>query len=83
MKKIVLTKQEKKMLEKELKFKRDFGEYPLLIYTKDQLLSNSITKKAKALRLELNAFDEIGEDLIEWFWAKYQEQEQAENKKDT
>jgi hypothetical protein len=36
-----------------------------------------VTAKAESLINELDAFDELDGDLIQWYWDKYQEQEKA------
>ena len=36
-----------------------------------------VTDKALALADELNAYDDVGEDLIQWYYDKYLEQENA------
>jgi len=36
---------------------------------------NQVLDMANELEEELDAYDESGDDLVKWFWNKYQEQE--------
>lgn len=72
MSKIVLTEKQKEVLQKQL-----YGSYsPFFASEQDQTAYNEVIDKADALVEELDAYDSFGEDLMAWFWGKYQEQEQ-------
>ena len=73
MEKIELTKLQEELIEKQLR-----GEYSPFFSTKDeQVAYNEVIDKAQALCDGLNAYDEVGGDLLNWFWGKYQAQEAA------
>ena len=73
MEKIVLTDQQKALIQKQIK-----GEYSPFFATEDeQVAMNEVLTKAEALIAELDAYDEMDGDLISWFWGKYQAQEAA------
>ena len=40
-----------------------------------QEIFGGVINKAEALMEELNAYDEVGGDLILWYWNKYQSQQ--------
>lgn len=70
-KKIVLTDLELKMLKLDLK-----GEfYPMVATDEEFKALNSVIDKASDLMDSLDAYDELGDSLMEWFYKKYQEQQ--------
>lgn len=70
-KRIILTDEEKKVIEKQLK-----GEFSPFDATDEerQTLSNVI-QSAESLCKELDAYEEIGESLLKWYYNKYKSQE--------
>ena len=70
MKRIELTGLELQMLK--LNVAREF--YPLVATIEEVNAMNSVIKKAEDLMEELDAYDELDESLMEWFLAKYIEQ---------
>ena len=42
-----------------------------------QEILGGVIDKAEALMIEQEAFNEVGSDLIAWYWNKYQAQETA------
>lgn len=55
------------------------GEFGAFTATpRQQQLIMGVTDKALALADKLNAYDDVGEDLIEWYYNKYLEQEEEE-----
>lgn len=73
MKKIELTEQEVNVINAQLN-----GE--IEVWTEDDEVRNTlmgVIKKAKDLMEELDAYDELGDDLIEWFYNKYKTQQTA------
>ena len=72
MNKIELTEKQLEVLQKHLN-----GEYdPFFAPEEQQLAFNEVINKAESLMFELDAVDDIGDDLMLWFWGKYQEQDQ-------
>ena len=72
MNKIVLNEKQKAVLKKQID-----GEYsPFVTANEEQLLLNEVSDMANDLMDELEAYDEAGDDLMIWFWEKYQKQEQ-------
>lgn len=70
---INLTELEYKVLEQDVK-----GEFSDFDATEDELRAMvSVIHKADALMEELDAYDELDESLILWFWNKYQAQQTA------
>ena len=71
MKQIELTPLELSMLERDLR-----GEFfpPEQTDEENQALARVI-EKADALMEELDAYDELGNSLMQWFYDKYQAQE--------
>lgn len=70
MKKIELTNLQEQLIQKQLN-----GEYdPFLSSEEEKNAYNDVIDKAQDLCDELDAYDEI-EDLLPWFWEKYQAQE--------
>lgn len=70
-KKIELTELEKKMLD--LNVSRDFN--PMTATEEEAAAMNSVIHKAEDLMEELDAYDELGDSLMEWFKAKYEKQQ--------
>lgn len=71
MSKIVLNEKQKAVMQKYLD-----GEYsPFFSSEDEQLAMNDVIDMANQLEEELDAYEESGEDLMRWFWGKYQEQE--------
>lgn len=71
MEKIVLTERQKELIKSQLN-----GTYsPFTSSEEDQIAFNDVIEKAETLCDELDAYDEMGEDLLAWFWNKYQNQE--------
>lgn len=70
-KKIELTDPQKEVLQKHLE-----GEFsPFMASEEEKRSMQEVIDKAEALMDELIAYDEIGSDLMQWFWDKFQEQE--------
>lgn len=68
---IKLNQKQKDVLLKQLN-----GKYsPFFASEEDQIALNEVINMAEALMFELDAVEESGNDLIAWFWNKYQEQE--------
>ncbi len=75
MKKIELTDLQKQVAQKQLA-----GEYsPFFASQEEQLAYNEVIDQAQSLCDELQAYDEVGEDLLQWFWGKYEAQQAEEN----
>lgn len=73
MNKIVLNEKQKAVLKKQID-----GEYsPFFSPNEEQLLLNEVIDMANDLMDEREAYDEAGDDLMEWFWNEYQKQEQG------
>lgn len=70
MKKIELTDDEIKVIKKQLKEECIFETAT----EEEQRLLMGVIHKAEDLMDELNAYDEVGDDLIAWFYNKYQAQ---------
>lgn len=71
MTKIELTPDEIKIIEKQLS-----GKLTAFNATEEeQTLIVSVIDKAEALMFELEAFEESGDDLVDWFYKKYKEQQ--------
>lgn len=74
MKKIELTEKEIEVIGQQLA-----GEFDRVFAPDDDKAAlMSVIDKAGALMEELDAYDELGDDLILWFWNKYQEQEKTQ-----
>lgn len=70
MTRIELSNDEIKIIEKQLS-----GEFDQFDSTEEeQKLMMSVIDKANALMEELDAYEESGDDVIEWFYNKYKEQ---------
>jgi hypothetical protein len=52
------------------------GEDLIYLEGEDQVIFGEVINKAEALMFELDAVEESGDDLIAWYWDKYQNQEQ-------
>ena len=78
MDKIELTDLQKQLIQKQLNEKYD----PFMATEEEQEAFNDVIDKAEALSDELDAVDDYIDnyngDMIAWFWAMYQEQEQKE-----
>ena len=71
MTRIELSNDEVKVIEKQLN-----GEYDPFDAPEDEMVAmNSVISKAESLLAELDAYEESGDDLIEWFYNKYKEQQ--------
>nr|DAF67724.1 MAG TPA: hypothetical protein [Caudoviricetes sp.] len=74
MNKIVLTADEINVIQKQLN-----GEIEIFTATdEEQALLTGVIDKAEALMDELDAYDELDGDLIDWYYKKYQAQQTAE-----
>lgn len=72
MKTIVLTDLQKELIQKQLR-----GEYnPFFASEEQQKAYNDVIDQAQELCDELDAYEEM-EDLLPWFWEKYQAQENS------
>lgn len=70
MKRIELTEQEIQVIKAQLN-----GEIGAFTATPEQQqLLMGVIDKAEALLDELDAYDEMGDDMIKWYWEKYQSQ---------
>ena len=68
--KIELTNAEIEVIKQQLN-----GELGAFTATDEQrAVMMGVIDKANALCEELDAYDEIGDDLIAWFWNKYETQ---------
>lgn len=71
MKKIELSADEIKTIKQQLN-----GEIEVWNATEEQQKHlTSVIDKAESLLDELDAYDEMGDDMILWFWNKYKVQE--------
>lgn len=71
MNKITLSADEIQVIKQQLK-----GEIEVWSATDEQQqLLTGVIKKAEALMDELDAYDELNGNLVEWYWEKYQAQE--------
>lgn len=74
MKKIELSADEIKVIEQQIN-----GEIEISTATEEQqVLLTGVIDKAEALLDELDAYDEMGDDLIKWFYDKYKSQTVSE-----
>lgn len=72
MKKIELSKEEKNVIQQYFNH-----EFDLFTATDEQqTLMGLVIDKAEDLVEELKANDEVEDDLIVWFWNKYESQEE-------
>lgn len=77
MDKIILTELEEKMLA--LNVSREF--FPGNCTKEEAKAMISVISKAEALMAELDAYDEMGDSLMEWFQAKYKAQQESDAEK--
>lgn len=75
MKKIILTAKEIEVINAQLN-----GKVEIWATEDVKTALMGVIRKADALMEELDAYDEVGENLIAWFWKKYQAQETATTK---
>lgn len=69
--KIILTQEEIEVIEKNLR-----GEFsPFKASDKERELLNKVIQSADSLLSELDAYDEIGDSLLQWYYDKYKAQE--------
>ena len=73
MKQIVLTKREIELIDDYF-----HGKIGLGADEEVQKVFGGVIEKAKALMHELDAYEELGVDLILWFWNKYQAQQPSQ-----
>ena len=72
MEKIVLTEKEKEVIDLFLAEKVDIET----VATDEQKeLLMGVTDRAEALMEELNAYDELDDNLIKWYYNKYKAQQ--------
>ena len=71
MEKIILSEKEIEVIKKQLSGKIEVHSAT----EEEQKFLMDVIDKAEALEEELDAYDESGDDLIEWFYNKYKEQE--------
>lgn len=72
MKKIILSEKEIELIEAQLE-----GKVEVWADDETQKILGGVIDKAEALMIEQEAFNEVGSDLIRWYWNKYQAQETA------
>lgn len=71
---ITLTELELSVLEKSAK-----REFSIMTATEEECAAlNSVIGKAEALLDKLDAYDELGSDLMVWFLNKYNAQQNAQ-----
>ena len=69
-KRIILTDEEKAIIEKQLK-----GEFsPFDATNEERQMVSNIIQSAETLCKELNAYDDIGDSLLQWYYDKYKAQ---------
>lgn len=70
-KRIILTDEEKAIIEKQLN-----GEFsPFDATDEERQTMNNVIQSAEALCKELDAYDDIGDSLLQWYYDKYKAQE--------
>lgn len=69
-KKIELSELELRMLELDIKHKF----YPITATKEEAMALNRVIEKADNLMRELNAYEELDNSLMEWFYTKYKAQ---------
>lgn len=70
-KKIILSDEEIAIIEKQLN-----GQFsPLESTNKERQMFKSIIQSAETLCNELDAYDDIGDSLLQWYYDKYKAQE--------
>lgn len=72
MKRIDLSKRETEIIKAQLE-----GKIEIWAEDEVQQVLGGVIDKAEALMEELDAYDEVDDDLIAWYWNKYQTQETA------
>lgn len=70
MKKIILSEKEIELIKAQLE-----GKVEVWADDETQEILGGVIDKAEALMIEQEAFNEVGSDLIAWYWNKYQAQE--------
>ena len=72
MKTIVITAEQMKVINEYLK-----GEIGMFTATEHQRnILTGLIDEARALMDELDAYDELDDDLIKWYWDKYNSQKE-------
>lgn len=69
-KKIILTDEEKAVVEKY--FNGELNTF--FMEDSERKVIDKVIEDAHALMVELDAFDELGNDLVKWYYNKYQAQ---------
>lgn len=72
MEKIILTAKEIEVIKDQLN-----GKVEIWATEDVKTTLMGVIRKADALMEEQDAYDEVGNDLILWFWNKYQSQQTA------
>ena len=72
MQKIILNEKEIEIIKAQLD-----GKVEVWAEDEVQQVLGGVIDKAEALMIEEEAFDEVGDDLIAWYWGKYQAQQTA------
>ena len=71
MKQIILTDAQKAVIEKQIN-----GEFnPFSASAEENDALKQVVQDAEALMKELNAYDELEESLVAWYYNKYKEQQ--------
>ena len=71
MKQIILTDAQKAVIEKQIN-----GEFnPFSTSTEENDALKQVVQDAEDLMKELNAYDELEESLVAWYYNKYKEQQ--------
>lgn len=71
MKQIILTDAQKAVIEKQIN-----GEFnPFAASNEENDALKQVVQDAEALMKELNAYDELEESLVAWYYNKYKEQQ--------
>lgn len=68
--KIILTDEERKVIEQQLN--GEIEEWTATI--EQQRILTKVINAARELMDKLDAYDELGDDLIAWYYNKYKEQ---------
>jgi hypothetical protein len=71
MEKIVLNERQKQVLQLMLIEKKDKFNYT----DEEMKIGSEVIDMADAMRIELSAVEETGDNLMVWFWGKYLKQE--------
>ena len=72
-KQIVLTEEEVQVIEKQINGKLN----TFFMEDREREVIDKVIDDASALMAELDAFDELGDSLIEWYYNKYKAQQAA------